>query len=187
MGAVVTLRLGTSRDAASVLDQLNVEGWNERLTAVDKFVKDFKVRGGKLVMTIDSVDSGTVLEDVSVTATCAQATTDEDDTVVIGGTTLTWKASPSGESQVDIGADNGECADNLAAAINAHSQLQGLVTASSDASSVVTITLNGASRLARHILLSETGDAVTLSATSFAPSGTLTTELTTPVADSKGL
>jgi hypothetical protein len=186
MGAVVTLRLGTARDAATVLNRLNVAGWNERLEAVDKLLKDFRVKGGKLVMTIDSVDSGTVLENVSVTATCAQATTDEDDTVVIGGTTFTWKASPSGESQVDIGVDDATCASNLATAINAHSQLQGVVTASA-AAAVCTITLSGASRLARHILLSETGDAVTLSATSFAPAGTLTAELTAPVVDSKGL
>lgn len=187
MGAVVTLRLGTSREAASVLDRLNVEGWNERLEAVDKFLKDFKTRGGKLAMTIDSVDSGTVLEDVSVTVTITDASlVSGTDSLTIGATTIVWEASPADEDDVDIGGSDAQSATNLAAAINAHSALQGVVSATS-AAGVVTITLSGASRLARHILLAEAGSGQVLSATSFAPAGTLTASLTAPVTDSKGL
>ncbi len=187
MGAVVTLRLGTSREAASVVDLLEVAGWNEKLQALEKFVQDFRTRGGKLVMSVDSVDSGTVLEDVAVTATCTQASIVADDTVVLGATTLTWKASASGEDQVDIGASDGDSSDNLATKINAHSALQGVVSASSDGAGVCTVTLAGASRLAQHVLLSETGTGVVLSATSFAPAGTLTMESTAVTTDAKGL
>lgn len=63
----------------------------------------------------------------------------DDDTILVGGTTFTWKADPSGESQVDIGTSATEDAANLVAAVNAHSALQGLVTASNVAG-VVTFT-----------------------------------------------
>lgn len=63
----------------------------------------------------------------------------ENDAFTLGAEQFLLKASPSGENQVDIGADATGTATNVAAAINAHSGLKGVVTASSSAG-VVTIT-----------------------------------------------
>lgn len=65
-----------------------------------------------------------------------------DDTVSVGSVTFTWKASPSGENQIDISAVDATAASNFAAAVNAHSKLQGVVDAEA-ASGVVTLTYKG--------------------------------------------
>lgn len=52
-----------------------------------------------------------------------------DQTVVVGSVTLTWKASAASEDEVTIGAAAADVRTNLAAAINAHSDLAGVVSA----------------------------------------------------------
>ncbi len=62
------------------------------------------------------------------------------DAITIGATTLTASSTPSGETQWEIdGAGDTADAASLAAAINAHSTLSQIVTATSD-SNVVTVT-----------------------------------------------
>jgi hypothetical protein len=103
----------------------------------------------------------------TITITFANITADE--TVVIGGTTLTWKASADGEDQVTIGANLAAATTNLTAKINDHSKLKGIFTASGNTSTgVVTVTYTGDARLGYHIGLSETGDAVAVSGANFA-------------------
>jgi hypothetical protein len=60
------------------------------------------------------------------------------DTTTIGNTVLTWVAGAPAEGEVLIGADDAEDADNLATAINAHTDLAGLVRAAADGISGVT-------------------------------------------------
>lgn len=76
----------------------------------------------------------------SGTFTTTQASIANDSTTIVGTVTFTWKTSaPSGENQILIGVGNPASATNLAAAINAHSALRGLVVATV-ASNVVTLT-----------------------------------------------
>jgi len=75
----------------------------------------------------------------SATITVGGANLTADDTIAIGPVTLTWKASPSGEDQVAFVNTAATDATALAAAINAHSDLSGMVTAAA-ASAVVTVT-----------------------------------------------
>lgn len=87
-----------------------------------------------------------------------------DDTLRIGSVTFTWKASPSGENQVAIGASSTAAGDNLVAKINAHSALQGLLIAS-NASGTVTITCYASPRVGEQIYMvksENTPDAMTL-------------------------
>lgn len=62
-----------------------------------------------------------------------------DDTLKIGATTFTFKASPSGESQVGAVTNNDTTAANLASKINAHS-VAGLAFKAVAASAIVTVT-----------------------------------------------
>ena len=132
--------------------------------------------GGRNAKTVLRLDSDTpaattvALPTASVVATVGTAVS--DDTLVMGNVTLTWKASPSGENQVDIGASAGVSATNLGAAINAHSKLGGVVSAVV-AGAAVTISWVGAGRESALVSLSETGSSVTIDATTFAPANTL--------------
>jgi hypothetical protein len=86
-----------------------------------------------------------------------------DDTFSIGSVTLTWKVSASGEDQVTIGASATADGDNLAAKINAHSKLAGLVSAV-NASGTVTMTWLVDPRIAMLMLLA-TSDATAMALT----------------------
>jgi hypothetical protein len=63
----------------------------------------------------------------------------ETDVILIGPVTLTFDDTPTGENQMATGDDDTDAAANAAAAINAHSVLAGIVSATS-AAAVLTIT-----------------------------------------------
>lgn len=95
-----------------------------------------------------------------------------NDTHVIGGVTLTWKASAGNENEITIGADAAGCATALIAAINAHSKLKGLVVASSGGSGIAVMQLQLAGRVGNLVTCTESVTNYTQTATSFAPAGT---------------
>jgi hypothetical protein len=109
-------------------------------------------------------------DQVTSTIALVHAAITADDTTSIGCVTLTWKASASGEDQVTIGADVTEDGDNLAAKINAHSKLAGLVSAVNDAGTI-TITHLCDPRNALHYKLA-VSDGTTATLTQ--PASTLT-------------
>lgn len=92
-----------------------------------------------------------------------------DDTVTIGNVILTAKASPSGENQfagaVSAAADGAA----LAACINAHSKLKGLLVASGAAT--VTVQLLEGGRVGHIVSIAKSAAQITLTGT-FAPSTT---------------
>lgn len=87
-------------------------------------------------MSVVQFSDDTALAFASGTVTVASI--QADDTITISGVTLTGKASPAGESQFDSDGSDTVVATAIAACINAHSSLVGIVTASSSAA-VVTI------------------------------------------------
>lgn len=95
-----------------------------------------------------------------------------NDTHVIGGVTLTWKASAANENEVTIGADATACALALIAKINAHTKLAGLFLAATGGAGIFTLTLMSGGRLGNHILCTESVANYTQTATSFAPATT---------------
>jgi hypothetical protein len=105
----------------------------------------------------------------SGTITCASV--NADDTVTIGKTTLTAKASPSGEDQwSQAGSDTADAA-SLVTKINAHSVLGKLVSATSSAG-VVTVTSLVKGSIGNHIALaSSNGSRLAVSA-AYLASGT---------------
>lgn len=100
------------------------------------------------------------------------------DTVTIGGTTLTFATSPSGESQMAIGGSATATGDNLVSAINAHSTLRGLMTAS-NAAGTVTITASCDPRAAAHVLRLATNDGTAFALTQPATNLTLASQAVT--------
>lgn len=108
----------------------------------------------------------------TATITCAYASVDADDTIQIGGTVFTAKASgASGSAQFNIGASDTAMADNLVAKINAHADLLGIVSGVA-ASGVITLTYACDPRLAVHMVLqSSDADGLVLTAQ---PTTTLT-------------
>jgi hypothetical protein len=121
---------------------------------------------------VDSSTEGSTndpLDRMTRTITITYANITADETVVIGGATLTWKDTAASESEVDIGANLAAATTNLTSKINNHSKLKGIFTASGNTSTgVVTVTYCGDPRLGYHIGLSETGDAVAVSGANFA-------------------
>ena len=106
----------------------------------------------------------------SATATCASV--NADDTITIGKTTLTAKASPSGEDQwSQAGSDTADAA-SLVTKINAHSVLSKLVSATS-AAGVVTITSLVKGSIGNHIVLSSSnGSRLAVTGSGYLASGT---------------
>lgn len=176
-GTVVNVRLGIKSSVAqTAFDRVSKGGMSEAASAVANLLASLQQRGGKLVIGVDAVaDGSTVGEDVAVTVTITDASlVSGTDSLTIGATTIVWETSPVDEDDVAIGGSDAASGVNLAAAINAHSALQGVVSATDDGAGVVTVTYAGADRMAQHLLIAEAGSGQVLSATSFAPSGTLT-------------
>ena len=110
------------------------------------------------------VEDATVGNKATATVTITDASlVDDTDTLSIGPTVLEWFDAPSGESQIDIGGSDAQSATNLAAVINAHSTLAGVMTATA-AAGVVTITADRPGLWAELITLAEVGDGQVLSA-----------------------
>ncbi|HVK87948.1 MAG TPA: hypothetical protein VM513_27700 [Kofleriaceae bacterium] len=141
-------------------------------TVLDGTVNGLSPAGGAFASGIDT--SG----QVTATIACVVANTDADDTVSIGGTTFTAKASgASGDNQFNLGASNTAMGDNLVAKINAHPDLLGLVTGV-NASGTITLTFTVDPRVARHMVL-QTSDADGLVITQATISRTLTNTVAT--------
>jgi phage tail sheath gpL-like len=104
---------------------------------------------------------------VAASGTITLASVAADDTIVIGGVTLTAKASPSGEAQFSQAGTNTEDAAALAAKINAHSTLSQVITASS-LNAVVTVTAKQRGVIGNFITMAQTGGTMTLSAAALA-------------------
>jgi hypothetical protein len=175
--SVIKVQLAIDDDPTSVAREIVTEQGINGRQLLKKLSKKFAamaagVRPSIVTCRVDSsTDAGDnePLDQKTRTITITFANITADETVVIGGTTLTWKASASGEDQVDIGANLAAATTNLTSKINNHSKLKGIFTASGDtATGVVTVTYTGDARLGYHIGLSETGDAVAVSGTNFA-------------------
>lgn len=105
---------------------------------------------------------------VAASGTVTLASVIATDTLTIGPTTFTFTSTPSAETDVEVdGATDTDDAAALAAAINAHSTVSQVVTATS-AAAVVTITAKQSGVVGNFINLDETGGTMTLSAANLA-------------------
>lgn len=131
------------QSAAHVADELvlSANGGRDGIRRIANWFKALAggLRGGNVRVRVDT----TTDPDDPPVGTCTINSDTfaivEDDTVTIGGVVFTWKASPSGESEVAFVNTDATDAAALAAKITAHSKLAGVVSATS-AAGVVTVT-----------------------------------------------
>lgn len=167
MGSLV-LTLKTDETQARLQQdfQIDTGKGKEACLALSEHFK--KVAAGQTRAAVD-VQTGSA-DPVAASGTFTLASVVQDEAVTIGAVTLTAKDSPSGENQWQTGGAN-DTADavTLAAAINAHSVLSQVVTATS-AAAVVTVTAKVKGVIGNQIAISETGTTITASG-SFLASG----------------
>ena len=155
---VVTLSLDDTQSHVQQLAQPSANQGMAAIKAVSRYVNSIGVRrqGSIRVQTGGAAP-------VRATGTATLASVAANDTIVIGGTTLTAKASPANENEFSqAGSDTADAA-SLVTKINAHSTLSQVVKASSSGA-VVTITCLVPGVIGNHITLAQTGGTITLSA-----------------------
>lgn len=140
--AVVSLTIAydDSIDATSIARRLAYDS-HARMEAMVALSNEFAaIAGGatRANVTLGVQSDGGTRASGTITLTSGLGA---GDMVDIGPASLEFVAgSPADENEVQIGGDEGESADSLAAAINAHSGLSGLVSAESDGAGVVSVT-----------------------------------------------
>lgn len=154
----LNLTIKTSKDT-SLFKQANQD--QENLNRIINLISGVAIGAVQATIDVQSSSSDPVAASGTLTLTSAIAT----DAVTIGKTTLTASSTPANENQWEIdGASNTLDAAALAAAINAHSVLSLIVTATS-ATNVVTITAKQKGVLGNHIALSSADATIVASAT----------------------
>lgn len=121
------------------------------------------IQRGMLAMTKENLAYARfAVATACATGTATLASVADSDTIVVGGTTLTAKTTPSGSSQWKRGVSNTADAAALAACINANTTTNKIVRATSSGA-VVTITSLYPGPIGNLVTLSQTGGTMTLS------------------------
>lgn len=113
------------------------------------------------------------------TVACTQASAIAGDTFTLCGVTFTVATSPSSDpalGQFAAGASDTDMGDNLAAAINAHPALKGMLTAE-NSSGTVTWTLTDKGVFGNQARATETGDSMVVTNPTNGAIGTIQTSL----------
>ena len=175
MANTTTIRITHPETAAQMDDLTRVGDAKEFLTRLQGFLD--KVQSGSLAgnASITAHIGGTAGVKASATATCGSVIA--TDTVVIGGTTLTAVANGATPTAVQFrigtgggATQDGLCATNLAACINANTTLNKFVSASA-AAAIVTITALNFGVVGNKITLTSTGGTITVTGSGFFTSG----------------
>jgi hypothetical protein len=159
MAATIALTIQSEDTEANLAENLQIEAAKNRLAAlnVEKVIRG--LRSGMIRGRLDVQLSGAA--PVAASGTITLASFANDDTVVIGGVTLTGKSSPTTENHFEIDGNDTADAAALAACINAHSTLSKVLTATS-AAAVVTLTCRVKGVVGNFIIMSQTGNHATL-------------------------
>lgn len=129
----------------SIVLQFNIDNHEEIVESstsnpkqwAKKFENFFQgMQAGTYPASVEQITDDTTLVRASGTVTVASILA--DDTITVNGVTLTGKSSPSGQDQFDSDGSDATVATAIAACINAHTSLTGIVTASAS-NAVVTV------------------------------------------------
>jgi phage tail sheath gpL-like len=155
---VVTVKLDDTQ--ARALQFYQVSGKPRRAAkALEQLFRDL---GSQQVRGVIDVQSGSAAP-VAASATLTLASAVATDAITIGPVTLTASSTPANENQWEIdGADDTADAASLAAAINAHSTLSQVVTATSE-DEVVTVTAKQKGVVGNFINISSADATITAS------------------------
>lgn len=141
------------------------------LRLLERLISRVQHRGHKLSVRVDSAIAGSaqgVLESATPTATLSFADVAADDGFFFCSQTFTFKVSAANENEITIGANLAALTTNVVNAINAHSKLRGIFSATGNTSTgVVTLTFHGDSRMAKLMTLLSLDAGVVFSAANF--------------------
>lgn len=164
---VITVKMEETEAVLQQLYQLPANQVREEALALSKLFRELASLNKRGVISVAAGGAAPVAASATLTLTSAIAT----DAITIGATTLTAASEPANENQWEIdGADDTADALSLANAINAHSVLSQVVTASA-AEAVVTVTANQAGDDGNLIPISS-ADATIVASGSFLEGGT---------------
>lgn len=130
--ASLTLVIKTNKDTADMVLSAQKHQNIQKVTNLLNGLKAGALRGS-ITLSANSADP------VAASATCTVASIQADDTVTVGKTVFTGKASPSGEAEFDSDGTDAVVAAAIAAKINAHS-VAGKVAQASVVGAVITVT-----------------------------------------------
>jgi phage tail sheath gpL-like len=156
--AVTVVQITHSEAASTVNGRIRTSGGRAVAHSLAKWLEGLAggVYQGSLDLQVAEGDAVAASGTITFSDTGAA-----DDTVLINGVTFTAKASGATGNQWNVGADEIESAENLAAAINASATalISDNVTASDDGAGVVTVTAAKKGTLGNCITLAEGVDA----------------------------
>lgn len=152
------------RSSAVLRAKLDRQTARQQIGAYSKYLNG--INGGSHRAAVVTTLAATA---ASQTIGCDQSdAVDGTDDITIGSQTLSVEAAPADEDAFLQGATDIAFAANLAAAINAHSELSKIVTAASDGVDTVTITCRWPGILGNEVALTESGNGFTLGAAALA-------------------
>lgn len=182
MTTLVDIQLEIDEDSSWVDDVLARQSSDVR-QAKERLVNLIEGFGRRFTGKISAhIDTATNYTKASGTLTFVSAV--NTDVFTIGGTTFTIATSPSGESQIAVGGSDAAMGALVTAAVNAHSALKGVVTASDNGAGVVTITAALPGRIGNAIHIASPDSTITAGAAQLA--GATVVEKTALVTHSYG-
>ena len=129
--AIIYAAISVREDADSIKLALGVDGAQVGYADLLRILEGLPVRGGKIDASIaESDNSNGVPVRATATVTITHANVSDGDTITIGGKVLTWRAAPSGDSEMDIKADATTDAAEMVRVINANAILRACILAS---------------------------------------------------------
>lgn len=163
--ATLNVTIVYSTDPAQAVADRALYRYDQTATGIEVLRRELErlasgITVGKVLAFLDQGDGTAGIGRVA----CTQASVSTGDTVTVSGVVFTVAASPStkGEDgQFAAGASDTDCAANLAAAINAHPALAGLVTAAGSAGNC-NITLVDKGLHGTFLFLAKSGSGFTL-------------------------
>jgi len=161
------------------IDPLNSEGreGHELLSRLEKYIHGAN-NGAKRVNAV-FVWEGNGDAPAQAVGELALSSVVATDACTVGGVTFTAVASNPDEEEFEVGQDDGETAENLAAAINAHPDLAGVVTAEADGTDVI-ITCLIPGVVGNHLHLSSADASITATAFSGGSGGNVAPRVVQP-------
>jgi hypothetical protein len=160
----VTSQESSTENQSSVIKSTTAP--HEQMKALKRLFKDFAsgIKAGSVKLSYAAAAP------VQASGTITVASVQADDTVTIGKTTLTGKASPANENQFDSDGTDAAVAAAIVAKINAHSVLSKLVYASA-ADDVVTVAAHQPGSIGNHVALASSGATLTVTGSGYLASG----------------
>lgn len=170
MPAVTTIYITheSGSAAASIAEKLvdNTGDPRRGLAGIARFIDALAggMYNGKVVV---QTETATNTAPATSTITLTHANITNNDTLTIGPQLLTWKTSAANQNEITIGANATADATALAAVINAHTTLKGLVSAVASSGTVI-LTAIAPGNGGRFTLSTSDGTAMSFSAATMA-------------------